>query len=44
MSSVIEAHDITKKYKGGVEALKGVSFGVGAGEILGYLGRNGSGK
>ena len=44
MSSVIEVHDITKKYKGGVEALKGVSFGVGAGEILGYLGRNGSGK
>ena len=40
----IEATEIAKTYKGGVEALKGVTFRVGWGEIFSYLGRNGSGK
>ena len=31
-------------YYGAVRVLKGVSFGVGAGEIVGLLGRNGAGK
>ena len=44
MDTAIEATDITKTYKGGVEALKGVTFRVGWGEIFSYLGRNGSGK
>lgn len=44
MDTAIEATEIAKTYKGGVEALKGVTFRVGWGEIFGYLGRNGSGK
>ena len=44
MDTAIEATEITKTYKGGVEALKGVTFRVGWGEIFSYLGRNGSGK
>jgi len=48
--AVIEAQDLCKTYTSGfqksqsVEALKNVSFSVGAGEIFGYLGPNGSGK
>ena len=44
MDTAIEATEITKTYKGGLEALKGVTFRVGWGEIFSYLGRNGSGK
>ena len=33
-----------KKRFGGFEAVKGVSFGVAAGEVLGFLGPNGAGK
>ena len=44
MNTAIEATEIAKTYKGGVEALKGVTFRVGWGEIFSYLGRNGSGK
>ena len=44
MDTAIEANGITKTYRSGVEALQGVSFRVGTGEIFGYLGRNGSGK
>jgi ABC-type multidrug transport system ATPase subunit len=36
--------DLTKVYPGGRTALAGVSFAVGAGEIFGFLGPNGSGK
>jgi len=44
VDTAIEAKEITKLYRGGVQALDGVSFRVGWGEIFGYLGRNGSGK
>ncbi|MFN2555787.1 MAG: ATP-binding cassette domain-containing protein [Nitriliruptorales bacterium] len=44
MESAVEAHELTKMYRGGVRALDGVSFTVAAGQIFGYLGRNGAGK
>jgi ABC-2 type transport system ATP-binding protein len=35
---------LTKTYPGGVQALRGISFGVADGEIFGLLGPNGAGK
>jgi ABC-2 type transport system ATP-binding protein len=41
---VIEVHDLTKTYPGGVEAVKGIDFHVHPGEVFGLLGPNGAGK
>jgi ABC-2 type transport system ATP-binding protein len=41
---VVDVADLRKTYPGGVEAVKGVSFAVAAGEVFGLLGPNGAGK
>jgi len=40
---LLELHDIRKDY-GAIEALKGISFAIGKGEVVALLGDNGAGK
>jgi ABC-2 type transport system ATP-binding protein len=42
--TAIEVRDLRKTYPGGVQAVKGISFDVQAGEVFGLLGPNGAGK
>ena len=39
----IEVHELRKSYDG-VEAVRGISFSIGSGEVFGLLGPNGAGK
>jgi ABC-2 type transport system ATP-binding protein len=41
---VIEVEQLSKVYPGGVEAVAGIDFQVGPGEVFGLLGPNGAGK
>lgn len=43
MNPVLEARDLSKRYSA-VMAVRGVSFGIRRGEVLGVLGPNGAGK
>src|SRR2546427_11754117 len=43
MPAAIHVRDLRKSY-GGVEAVRGISFEVAAGEVFGLLGPNGAGK
>ncbi len=44
MSAAISIHGLTKAYKGGVQALKGVDLTVEEGDFFALLGPNGAGK
>jgi ABC-2 type transport system ATP-binding protein len=41
---MIEVRSLRKTYPGGVEAVRGLDFDVGPGEVFGLLGPNGAGK
>ena len=41
---MIEVRNLSKTYPGAVEAVRGIDFDVGAGEVFGLLGPNGAGK
>ena len=41
---MIEVRSLSKTFPGGVEAVRGIDFDVGAGEVFGLLGPNGAGK
>ncbi len=43
MSAIVSVRDLRKRY-GDIEAVRGISFDVEAGEIFGLLGPNGAGK
>ena len=43
MNKIIEVSHLIKSY-GNKQVLKGISFGVDAGQIIGYIGPNGAGK
>jgi ABC-type multidrug transport system ATPase subunit len=43
-ATLVEARDLTKRYSGGVLAVRGLDLTVRRGEVYGFLGPNGAGK
>src|SRR5919198_1532808 len=44
MATAIEARELSRTFKGGIEAVRGVDLSVAEGEVFGFLGPNGAGK
>jgi ABC-2 type transport system ATP-binding protein len=44
ITPAIEARGLTRTFKGGIDAVRGVDVSVPEGEIFGFLGPNGAGK
>jgi ABC-2 type transport system ATP-binding protein len=42
--TVVEAVDLHRAYKRGIDVLDGVSFSIDAGQVVGLVGKNGAGK
>ncbi|MDI5942816.1 ABC transporter ATP-binding protein, partial [Micromonospora sp. DH15] len=44
MSTVLSARDVSRRYPGGVDALRGICLDIAEGELLAIVGPSGSGK